>query len=394
MNRLVALGLLVLSLSLAGRAHAQAAHAQAAHAQADDKQKAREAFKEGVTAFRAGNYQAALEKFEAADEAAHSPAITYNIARTLEKLERPQRAVDAYEAYIAEAGEAGEFTSASTVAIAQIKARSTKLRIDSTPPGATVTIDGVKQSQRTPLTMLVARGSHQVSLELDDWREERTYEAPGGGSSGEILFVRGQAPPAPAPPPATPKPVPTPPKEKPEIHGLMGSAGLSLSGYRFVGSASERSGNENTTADSTPGGLVFGLAFDAGYALSRRSALLLRGFGGFGSSESSLASLGAAGPVISFRASDRWWVGGGIAVGAGRADADATTRDQLVSARTDSQITFETDLALGPTLELSYVVDQNEDGHWMASLLPTTLFTTSGEESTLFMAFMLGYRWF
>jgi tetratricopeptide (TPR) repeat protein len=383
MTRLAALGLLVLSLSITGRALG------------DDKQTAREAFKEGVTAFQAGDYKAALERFERADHAAHSPAITYNIARTLEKLERPQRAVDAYEAYIAEAGEAGEFTAAATVAIAQIKGRSSRLRIESTPPGASVTIDGEKVGQKTPLALLVARGQHEVVIELDDWREQRVFQATGAGSSGEILFVRGQAPPPPPPPPAAPVAKPPEEKPKPEIDGLVGSAGLSLSAYRFVGSAEERSGAENTTADNTPGGLIFGLAFDAGYALSRRSALLLRGFGGLGSSESSLASLGAAGPVFSYRVSDRWWVGGGLAVGAGRADADATTRNTtLVDAKDDSQITFETDFALGPTLELGYVLDQNEDGHWLVSLMPTTLFTTGGEESTLFFAFMLGYRWF
>jgi tetratricopeptide (TPR) repeat protein len=382
MTRLAALALVLSALSFTTRLRA------------DDKQAARDAFKEGVTAFQAAKYDEALGKFEAADRASHSPAITYNIARTLEKLERPQRAIDAYEAYIAEAGESGEFTGAATVAIAQIKGRSSRLRVESTPPGATVTIDGEKQAQSTPLSILVPRGRHDVVLELGDWREQRTYEAPGGGSSGEIFFVRGQAPAATDKPAVAAKaPAPVAP-QPPEIDGLMGSAGLSLSAYRFLGSAEESTSAQRTTADSTPGGLVFGLAFDAGYALSARTGLLLRGFGGFGSAESSLAGLGAVGPVITYRAGSRWWLGGGLAVGAGRAEADATTTNQIVSAKSDSQIAFETDFALGPTLELSYTVDQNEDGAWLLSLMPTTLFTTGGEESTLIVAFMLGYRWF
>lgn len=364
-------------------------------AQADDKQQARESFQAGVKAFQRGEYASALRQFQQADSLAHSPAITYNLGRTLEKLNHVQAAVDAYEAYVAEAGEGGEFTSAAVVAIAQLKTRSTQLTIESTPPGAEITLDGVKLKHNTPVTTLVARGPHELVLELQDWRETRSYEAPGGGSSGQLVFVRGQAAPTPTPtPPAPPKVeakvalAPAPPR----IQGLMGSANLSLSAYRFLGSAEERSGMTQTTATSSAGGVVFGLAFDAGYALSSRTGVLLRVFGGLGSSEEALATLGAGGPVVVYRLTDRWWLGGGVAVGAGRADADATTRNS--NAILDSQITFQTNFALGPTLEVGYVIDQNENGHWLIEVMPTLLVTTSSRESTLFVPVTLGYRWF
>lgn len=244
--------------------------------------------------------------------------------------------------------------------------------------------------------MLVPRGAHEVVLELGEWREARTYEAPGGGSTGELVFVRSaERASAPAAPPApAPAPQPAPQPKKPEIEGLIGSAGISFSAYRFVGSAEESSGDTKTTADSNPDGLVFGLAFDVGYALSTRTALLLRMFGGLGSSESSLASIGAGALVAALRTSDRWWFGGGMAVGGARADADATRSSGLLNATEDSQLTFETSIAVGPSLELGYVLDQNEDGHWLVSLMPTVLFTTRSEESTLFVPLMIGYRWF
>ena len=172
----------------------------------------------------------------------------------------------------------------------------------------------------------------------------------------------------------------------------MGSAGISLSGYRFLGKADQHSGDAQTTADSSPGGLVFGLAFDAGYAVSERTAVLLRFFGGLGSAEQALATIGAGGPIVSYRLSDRWWLGAGIAFGAGRADADATTEKS--SALLDSQITFKTNFAAGPTLELGYVLDQNDSGHWLVDLMPTLLITTTSRESTLFVPLVLGYRWF
>jgi hypothetical protein len=367
----------------------------ASRAGADGKQAAREAFQAGVKAFQAGDYKTSLAKFQEADALSHSPAITYNVARTLEKLESPQEAYEAYEAYVAEAGESGEFTGAAVVAIAQIKARASRLSIESTPPGAEVTLDGKKLRGKTPVTVLVGRGSHQIGLQLEDWSETRSYEAPGGGSSGQLVFVRSVAA-TPAAPletkPASPPvaaPVPPPP---PRLQGLVIGAGLSLSAYRFFGTADERSGSAQTTADSTAGGLVFGLALDAGYALSARTALSLRLFGGLGSAQEALATIGAGGPVISHHLTDDWWIGGGLAVGAGRADADATKTES--NAILDSQITFETNFAIGPTLELGYVLDQNQDGHWQVAVMPTLLVTTTSRESTLIVPLALGYRWY
>jgi long-subunit fatty acid transport protein len=173
----------------------------------------------------------------------------------------------------------------------------------------------------------------------------------------------------------------------------VGSAGLSLSLYRFIGRPEEQTSTSTTTADSAPTGLVFGLAFDAGYALSPKFALLLRGFGGLGSSEGTLASLGAVAPALAYRVSRRWWLGAGVALGAGAADSDASRRD-LLGAQSNATIAYQTAFALGPHLELSFVLDQNEGGHWLVSLMPTTLFSVGGGQSTLFLPFMAGYRWF
>jgi hypothetical protein len=348
-------------------------------AHADDQQTARAAFQEGVKAFQASDYRAALAKFEEAERASHSAVIRYNIARALEKLEQPQRAVAEYEAYVAEAGESGEFTGAATVAIAQIKAKSTRLRIDSKPPGASVKLNDQELTEKTPLTVLVPAGSQRVSVQIDKWSETRNYEASGNGSTGEIVFVR------PVAAKVIVKTV-TPPVRKPQIDGLVGSFGLSLSAYSFVGKGEEG----DSTADSQAKGVVFGLTFDVGYALSQQWAILARGFGALGSAKGSLASLAAGGPVASVRLGEDWWVGGGIVVGAGRADSSGN----LIAAGSDTNVTFETQLALGPTIELTYVIDQNDDGHWIASLMPTTLLTTGGQESTIVVPLIIGYRWF
>ncbi len=355
-------------------------------ARADPADAARDAFKAGVAAFQSGDYETALAKFREADAQKPAPAITYNIARTLEQLEKPEAAVTAYEAYVATAGENGEFTQASTLAIAQIKARSTRLRIESQPPGASVTLDGEKLEEKTPTAVLVPRGPHAIELELDDWKETRNYDAPGGGTSGELVFVRSTAPAATQAKKseATTK---KKPRTVPTLSGLVGSFGLSLSLYKFVGTAEEGSGEDKRSAESRPGGLVFGLAFDVGYALGPRTELVLRGSGGLGSSSGALASVGAGALAIGHRLSPDWWFGGGIAFGSGKATSN-------VAEAGGGEITVATDLALGPALELGYVIDQNEDGHWLAELLPTALLSASGSPSTFYVPLVVGYRWF
>jgi hypothetical protein len=218
-------------------------------------------------------------------------------------------------------------------------------------------------------------------VKIDEWSETKQYDAAGNGSTGELVFARPAGPAR-----VIVKEVKPAAAKPPEIAGLMGSFGVSLTGYSFVGNA-EDSGNEG---DSQPAGLVFGLMFDVGFAASQKVAVLLRAFGGLGKAEGALASLGAAGPVATLRLGRDWWLGGGIVAGASRADSNA----DLISAGNDSTVTFQTDLALGPTLELTYVLDQNRDGHWLVSLMPTTLVTTGGEESTIAVPLIVGYRWF
>jgi hypothetical protein len=356
---------------------------------ADPADAARDAFKAGVAAFQSGDYETALAKFREADAQKPAPAITYNIARTLEQLERPQAAVTAYESYVAAAGENGEFTQASTLAIAQIKARSTRLRIESQPPGASVTLDGQKLEEKTPTSLLVPRGAHTIELELDTWKESRKNDAPGGGTSGELVFVRSVAPSTAAPDArkSEAKPAKEKPKPIPTLDGLVGSFGLSLSLYKFVGTAEEGTGDDKRVAESKPGGLVFGLAFDVGYALGPRTELVLRGSGGLGSSSGALASIGAGALAVGHRLTPDWWFGGGVAFGSGQATSN-------VAEAGGGEITVATDLALGPALELGYVIDQNEDGHWLAELLPTALLSASGSPSTLYIPLVVGYRWF
>jgi hypothetical protein len=367
-----------------------------------DVDTARKRFEKGVELFQRGEHQAALDEFLAANAAHHDAAITYNIARARESLAQAQPAIDTYEAYIADAGEQGEFTAASTLAIAQIKARSTRLRIETTPAGARVTVDGTELRDATPVSIFLFGGKHTVEITKDDWKETRVVDLPGGGSTTDLTLVRSATPkpkpkPKPKPAPTAPVAKPAPPPEPPVLEGLIGGAALSLSGFAFVGEAEESGEQTEKESDETAKGIVFGLAFEAGWALGPRTGLVLRGFGGLGSSRSELAALAAGGPALTYRLSDDWWIGGGAIFGGSRADSDATKeeRDPIAGVnRSDSSITYRTDFAVGPTVELSYALGQTGDGQWIVSLIPGMLLTTNREQSTIFIPLLIGYRWF
>ncbi len=65
-----------------------------------EQKQAQEIYGEGVAAFKAKDYEAALARFEAAHALDPSPVLLYNMARANEELGRPAAAATAYEAYL------------------------------------------------------------------------------------------------------------------------------------------------------------------------------------------------------------------------------------------------------------------------------------------------------
>ncbi len=83
--------ILVLSLALlpALRAAAQ-----------PEVQRARNAFEQGRAAYEAGNYRAALERFQEAYELTHEADVLYNVATAADRLREDRIALDAYRGYL------------------------------------------------------------------------------------------------------------------------------------------------------------------------------------------------------------------------------------------------------------------------------------------------------
>jgi tetratricopeptide (TPR) repeat protein len=72
----------------------------AASADARQDRAAREAYQVGRTAYEAGDYQTAYDKFKESFQLSHEPALLYNIASALQGLKRPHDAAEALRSFL------------------------------------------------------------------------------------------------------------------------------------------------------------------------------------------------------------------------------------------------------------------------------------------------------
>jgi tetratricopeptide (TPR) repeat protein len=359
--------------------------AAGADAQDAGLDEARAHFERGVELFEKDDFVGALEAFEQADRASHVPAITYNIARARESLGQAQAALEAYEAYLAEAGAQGDYLAAATVALTSLKARATKLRVETEPPGATVRIDGVVLREKSPATVWVFRGPHRVDVELDGWSAGTDMEAKGHGTHESVRLERPEAP------VAAPKAVVSSPERG--YDGLSGGLGLSLNYAALVVKADRPSTHDDSDETYRNTSLRFGVVLEVGYAFSPRSVLSLKGDCGLGSTEKALFSLGMGSLTYAWRATEDWWVSAGGIMGSSD-EALGATYTPLFGPREDESIVLGGNLAVGPVVGATLVLNRDDDGEWALGIHPSLLLGTGQGQSTLFVPLVLGRRWY
>lgn len=359
--------------------------AAGADAQDAGLDEARAHFERGVELFEKDDFVGALEAFEQADRASHVPAITYNIARARESLGQAQAALEAYEAYLAEAGAQGDYLAAATVALTSLKARATKLRVETEPPGATVRVDGVVLRERSPATVWVSRGPHRVDVELEGWFAGTDMVAKGHGTDESVRLERPEAP-VTAPKAAVVRPE--------RAHdGLTAGLGLSLNYAALVVKADRPSTHDDPDATYRNTSLRFGVVLEVGYALSPRSVLSLKGDCGLGSTEKALFSLGMGSLTYAWRATENWWVSAGGIMGSSD-EALGATYTPLFGPREDESIVLGGNLAVGPVVGATLVLDRDDDGEWALGIHPSLLLGTGQGQSTLYVPLVLGRRWY
>ncbi|MBX3232994.1 MAG: PEGA domain-containing protein [Labilithrix sp.] len=363
--------------------------ARAAHA--GDVEKARRLFADGVRLYQTGDYEGAKRLFKEADAEHHAPAIIYNVGLAEEKLGHRQAALDAYEAYVAEVGDRGELSAAAVAAVAQIRSTSTKLRIESKPPGARVFLDGMPLPEATPTTYLVGAGHHVIVAQGEGWRAERDLEAKGGGES---LTVALEEPPRVTAAPATGEPPPSPPAIAPapiddvsppkrpapvEIgapDALVWGAAFAIAPALMLGVPQDAGGTKTNTRDIVT--VLAGPLLEIGYAITEDIEFLGRGLAGIGP-DAKPSAMYMGGPGLSFRLADRLWLGATFIGG------------RIDSAR--KGVPYGTNLVFGVIAEANLAVIKKPHGEWIVGVQPSFLLTEMrNDNTTLFVPLSFGYR--
>ncbi|MEO8876092.1 MAG: hypothetical protein ABI461_10935 [Polyangiaceae bacterium] len=351
-----------------------------ADARADDAfESARAHFADGVAKFEAGDYEAACALFRRADSEHHAPVIVYNVARSEERLDHPQAAVDNYDAYLREAGEAGEFAPAAALAMSQLRARSPRVRIESTPAGAHIFVDAVEAPEKSPTTMLVTIGHHHVVAESDGWHAESEIDATDPSKVMTVAFTRPDAPSSTPKSPTTPTHL-APASETVPIsgpHGLIVGGTFSIVAYHFF---STRSHPDDTTTGVAPA-----LMGDLGYAITPRFEIFLRVLGGIGSEGTPVTLVEGLGPALSFRALPPLWIG--VACLGGRIESSETPSGGV-------RRYFETGWVFSPMAEISLALLQTDYGQWMLSVSPSYYFASPQDNGAFYVPMGFGLRTF
>jgi hypothetical protein len=354
-------------------------------ARAGDIDRAKKLFEEGIHLYQQGDWEGARRVFREADAEHHAPAIVYNLALAEEKLGHLQLAVDAYEAYVAEVGDKGPLSSSAVVAIAQIRARSTRLKIETKPAGAHVFVDGTVLADAAPTAVLVQAGRHVVVVQGEGWRAEREVEARGAGDMTPLLFE--PAAPAHADVPSPGSNVTTPHEVEPRRvsapaadgspDGFVWGAAFAMMPCFLLG-VNVSDGVAAPPNSRPASSILAGPSLNAGYALTDRFVFLGRGFVGIG--PDAKPSWGfIVGPGLSYRVGSFLWLGASFIGG--------QIETKAHGAR------YGTDQVFGASAEASVVVIRKPHGEWTVSVEPGFLLTEMRQDNTAFVfPLTFGYR--
>jgi hypothetical protein len=175
---------------------------------------AKKHYAQGDKLFKAGDFAGALAEFQAANDIKAAPQVERYIGMSEDNLGHYHAAVEWYGKFLDHvpeklASQGDEIKKRS----AEIRAMPGKVHVDSTPPGATVTVDDKPAPAPTPTDVDVPSGSHVIK-----------FAAPGRVATTktiDVMFASSQtvtadlaAEPPPPPPPA-PAPVAAAPEAPP-----------------------------------------------------------------------------------------------------------------------------------------------------------------------------------
>jgi len=181
---LVALALQCLLLAVAPQA-----------ASADDKTEARALFGQGVEAFGAGKFDAALRAFSEAYRLAPHPSVRVNMANCFRELGKPVEALFNFERFISESGDGAQPERLAEVRnrIAELQKQIGYLKFQVKPSSAQVLVNGQPAHPDANGRVVMAVGRHEVRISAagHDTEERRLRVRAGKTTVADIKLQRG-----------------------------------------------------------------------------------------------------------------------------------------------------------------------------------------------------------
>jgi hypothetical protein len=213
---------------------------RAAEVSDEGKAQARALMQEGARHYSRGDYEAALEKFQAAHRAFANPRILFNMGQAYRGLGRYVESIEAFQRFLTEATEAPATARASaTKAVDELRSKVAFLEISCGVAGAEVSLDGQpKGTTPLPGTIAVLPGPHQLLVEKAGSLPFTSKVLAARGARQKIEVVLEPIPVAP-PPRIVVAPPPPPVREepaamRPALARKLG-AGLAVGGVAAIG---------------------------------------------------------------------------------------------------------------------------------------------------------------
>lgn len=272
--------------------------APAAAPDAKKRDAARKAYQAAEKDYAAGKYAEAYAGFKKANETLPSPHAEYWMAMSLDKDGKGEDAAAAFEKLLGHA----DLSKLGDEKIGQVKDRLAALKgkqtgevnIATTPPGASVSVDGTAQPGETPMVIKLPPGSHTITVTNPGYeKQELKVEVTAGKRVDQNIELKASdlgATPAPAP--ETPAPAepaekgepapPAQPKSKLPAYITLGIAGVATGVGAFFGVkalGAKRDFDDKPTTDNADdverNALIADMAFGVAITLGVTGIVLL-----------------------------------------------------------------------------------------------------------------------
>jgi tetratricopeptide (TPR) repeat protein len=296
--RLVAIVALLIGTARSVRAQSQPPTASPTDLAGEESKRAQAKlrYEQGVDAYKKNRFKDAIDLFLEADQLAPSAALSFNIARAYEKIGDDSGGLRWYRDYLRRDPNAKNAADVKkTVGDLQLslaKKGVQQITVLSSPPGATVAIDG-RPVGVTPFTGEFPPGQHEVDFSLRGYADAQQQIDLGANEARDVVgkLERSTEPAAPpvltpptpqAPPPIAPAPTyPTEPARSGPKFGVLPyitmGAGAAALGGALVFEISRRSAESDAKKEPTQIGYQSKL--DAMQS-RQKTARILAGVGG------------------------------------------------------------------------------------------------------------------